>query len=121
MTSAVAEMSSLENLIKAQAYGLGFDLVGITDLGPVETAAHFEEWIANDYAGDMEYLLRGAAKRRNSRLPFEGAMSAIVVGLNYGGREAAGPVARYARGDDYHELMTARLRELRQWIEAEIG
>src|SRR2546423_811941 len=121
MTSAVGEMISVENLIKAEAYGLGFDLVGITGLGPAETAAQFEEWIANGYAGDMEYLPRGAAKRRNSRLPFEGAISAIVVGLNYGGREEAGPVARYARGDDYHELMMARLRELHQWIEGEIG
>ena len=121
MTSAIAETNSVENLIKAQAYGLGFDLVGITPLGPAETAPRFEEWIARGYAGDMEYLPRGAAKRQNSRLPFEGAISAIVVGLNYGGREAAGPVARYARGDDYHELMTARLRELHRWIEREIG
>ena len=121
MTSAVAETISVENLIKGQAYGLGFDLVGITTLGPAETASRFEEWIANGYAGEMGYLARGAAKRRNSRLPFEGAISAIVVGLNYGGREATGPIARYARGDDYHELMTARLRELHQWVEREIG
>ena len=98
MTSAVAETISVENLIKGQAYGLGFDLVGITTLGPAETASRFEEWIANGYAGEMGYLARGAAKRRNSRLPFEGAISAIVVGLNYGGREATGPIARYARG-----------------------
>jgi epoxyqueuosine reductase len=121
MTSAVAETISVENLIKGQAYGLGFDLVGITTLGPAETASQFEKWIANGYAGEMEYLARGAAKRRNSRLPFEGAISAIVVGLNYGGREATGPIARYARGDDYHELMTARLRELHQWVEQEVG
>ena len=121
MTSAVAETISVENLIKAQAYGLGFDLVGITPLGPAETAAQFEEWIANGYSGDMDYLPRGAAKRRDSRLPFEGAISAIVVGLNYGGREQAGAVARYARGDDYHDLMTARLRELHRWIEQEFG
>ncbi|HJP59006.1 MAG TPA: QueG-associated DUF1730 domain-containing protein, partial [Gemmatimonadaceae bacterium] len=121
MTSAIAETISVENLIKAQAYGLGFDLVGITALGPAETASQFEEWIAKGYAGDMQYLTRGAAKRQNSRLPFQGATSAIVVGLNYGGRQAAGPVARYARGDDYHELMTARLRELHRWIEAETG
>ena len=121
MTNAVAETVSVENLIKAQAYGLGFDLVGITALGPAETAAQFEEWIANGYAGDMEYLPRGAAKRRDSRLPLAGAISAIVVGLNYGGREPSGPVARYARGDDYHEVMTARLRELHKSIERRIG
>ena len=59
MTSAVVEALSLEQLIKAQACGLGFDLTGITSLGPVETAAAFETWIARGYAGEMDYLPRG--------------------------------------------------------------
>jgi epoxyqueuosine reductase len=121
MSTAVAEMISVETLIKAQAYGLGFDLVGITRLGPMETAANFDAWIAKGYAGEMEYLARGAGKRRDSRLPFDGAISAIVVGLNYGGRQPPGPVARYARGDDYHDVMTDRLCELHRWLETEIG
>jgi epoxyqueuosine reductase len=121
MTTAVAESLSVENLIKAQAYALGFDLVGITALGPMETADRFDAWLASGYAGEMQYLPRGAAKRRDSRLPFDGAVSAIVVGLNYGGREQSGPVARYARGDDYHDLMTDRLRELHHQLQAEIG
>lgn len=121
MTASVAESLSVENLIKAQAYGLGFDMVGIASLGPMETAAQFDAWISKDYAGEMQYLARGAEKRRDSRLPFEGAISAIVVGLNYGGREQSGPVARYARGDDYHDLVTDRLRELHRQIETEIG
>src|SRR4051812_17408534 len=121
MTAAVAEMTSVENLIKAQAYGLGFDLVGITTLGPMETVENFDAWINKGYAGEMEYLPRGADKRRDSRLPFDGAISAIVVGLNYGGRETPGPVARYARGDDYHDVMIDRLVELHRWLEAEIG
>ena len=121
MSAVVAETISVETLIKAQAYGLGFDLVGITSLGPMATAARFDDWIANGYAGEMEYLPRAAAKRRDSRLPFAGAVTAIVVGLNYGGREQSGPVARYARGDDYHELMTERLRDLHRWLEREMG
>ena len=121
MSTVVVAPVPVENLIKAQAYGLGFDLVGITRLGPMETAAKFDEWIDNGYAGEMEYLPRGADKRRDSRLPFTGAVSAVVVGLNYGGREKSGPVARYARGDDYHDLMTRRLTELHRWLETEIG
>jgi epoxyqueuosine reductase len=112
---------SLAPLIKAQAYGLGFDLVGITTLGPAETAAAFDDWVARGYGGEMEYLRRGAAKRRDTRLPVDGATSAIVVGMNYGGTEPPGPVARYARGDDYHDVMTAKLRELHDWIGARLG
>jgi epoxyqueuosine reductase len=121
MTSAVAESASLEDLIKGQAYGLGFDLVGITALGPMETSGAFDAWVAKGYAGEMDYLPRGAEKRRDSRLPFPGARSAIVVGLEYGGREPSGPVARYARGDDYHEIMTDRLKELHRWLATESG
>jgi epoxyqueuosine reductase len=121
MTSAVAESVALKDLIKGQAYGLGFDLVGIAALGPMETFGAFDAWVAKGYAGEMDYLPRGAEKRRDSRLPFPGARSAIVVGLEYGGREPSGPVARYARGDDYHEIMTDRLKELHRWLETEIG
>jgi epoxyqueuosine reductase len=69
----------------------------------------------------MEYLPRGSAKRADSRLPFEGASSAIVVGLSYGGREPSGPIARYARGDDYHDVMVAKLDQLHRQIEADAG
>ena len=120
MIAQIAEVLSLEQLLKAQAYGLGFDLVGITSLGPMETADTFDSWIEHGYAGEMGYLARGAEKRRDSRLPVAGATSAIVVGLSYGGREPSGPVARYARGDDYHDVMTARLDELHRWLELEV-
>ena len=112
---------SVSGLIKAQAYGLGFDLVGITSLAPAESARAFDEWISQGYAGDMDYLARGAEKRRDSRLPFAGTTHAIVVGLDYGGREPAGPVARYARGDDYHDIITNRLNELHKWLVSEVG
>jgi epoxyqueuosine reductase len=121
MIDALPQSIPLEDMIKAQAYGLGFDLVGITSLGPMETSAAFDDWIEKGYAGDMEYLERGSEKRRDTRLPFHGAKSAIVVGLDYGGREPSGPVARYARGDDYHDIMTGQLRELHRWIESELG
>src|SRR5437588_9185658 len=117
----VAAPTGIENLIKAQAYGLGFDLVGITSLGPMQTAPEFEAWIANGYAGEMDYLPGWAERRRDSRLPFPAATHAIVVGMNYGGREPSGPVARYARGDDYHDVMVARLKELHRWLDAEVG
>lgn len=111
----------MKERIRAQAYGLGFDLVGITKLGPVESAAALDEWLEHGYAGDMEYIARGAEKRHDTRLPVPGATSAIVVGLDYGGAEPTGPVARYARGDDYHEIMVEKLRELQRWIGREAG
>lgn len=113
--------TSLEQRIKDRARELGFDPVGITRLGPATTHDAFARWLAKGYAGEMGYLERGAEKRRDTRLPFPGARSAIVVGLDYGGREPSGPVARYARGDDYHEIMVDRLDTLHRWLETETG
>ena len=121
MIAPLAQARALEERIKAQAFGLGFDLAGIARLGPAETASAFDDWVAHGYAGDMHYLPRWAEKRRDTRLPFPGTASAIVVAMSYGGTAPPGPVARYARGDDYHDVMVARLRELHGWIAAEVG
>ncbi|MGI9090830.1 MAG: epoxyqueuosine reductase, partial [Gemmatimonadaceae bacterium] len=121
MAETVVTAQELARQIKGQAQSLGFDLVGITSLGQAETAPYFDEWIAAGYAGEMAYLERGAEKRHDTRRPFEGVSSAIVVGMNYGGTQPAGPVARYARGDDYHDVMTSKLDALHRWLEAEVG
>ena len=112
---------SLERRIKARAAELGFDPVGITQLGPAATHEAFERWVQAGYAGEMAYMERGLEKRADTRLPFDGVRSAIVVGLNYGGKQPSGPIARYARGDDYHDVMVDRLVSLHRWIDAERG
>lgn len=111
----------VNDLIKAQAFGLGFDLVGITRLGPAQTAPMFEAWLSRGYAGEMGYMERWSEKRGDTRLPFAGAVSAVVVGLNYGGTSPSGPIARYARGDDYHEIMWRKLDSLHDWLQEKTG
>jgi len=107
--------------IKAQAYGLGFDLVGIATLGPAGTWPAYARWLERGFAGDMAWLHRDAALRKDMRLPKRGAKTAIVVGLDYGGRAPAGTVARYARGRDYHEVIKSRLHRLLAWLEESAG
>src|SRR5690349_4397233 len=121
-TPAIGTLApELQHRLEAQAYGLGFDLVGFAQLGPVESAPYFEQWLADGRAGDMHYLAKWADKRRDTRLPYAGVASAVVVAMEYGGREPSGPVARYARGDDYHDVMWERLDALHRWLEAELG
>ena len=107
--------------IKAQAYALGFDLAGIARLGPAGTFGSFEQWLARGKGGEMGWLSRDAPLRRDTRLPKRGARSAIVVALEYGGRQPAGSVARYARGRDYHGVIKERLWKLLKWLETETG
>jgi epoxyqueuosine reductase len=109
------------NAIKAQAYALGFDLAGIARLGPVGTFEAFQKWLDRGQSGEMRWLSRDATLRRDTRLPHRGAKSAVVVALDYGGREPQGTLARYARGADYHAVMKERLRKLLKWLETETG
>ena len=110
---------TFEARLKAQALGFGFDLVGITTLGPVESAPRLERWLEAGHHGEMEYLARGAELRRDTTRPEPGMRSALVVAMEYGGREPTGPVARYARGDDYHRVMWDRRDDVLAWARAE--
>lgn len=112
----------LEERIKAAAYGLGFDLAGIAALGEPATRAEFDAWLARGMHAEMAYLEgAGAELRRDTRRPHPGATHAVVVAMEYGGRAPSGSIARYARGDDYHDLLRGRLRELHAWLEHELG
>ena len=118
---ATDSAASISSLIKSAAYGLGFDLVGITTLGPAASAPAFKQWLERGFDGEMAYLERGAEKRSDTRLPYPGARSAVVVAMNYGGTAPSGPVAKYARGEDYHDVMVERLHELHGRVDQLIG
>ena len=120
-TTSALDSAALSRLAKAHAYAQGFDLAGIAALGPSTTAQAFDEWLDAGYAGEMHYLARGADKRRDTRLPRPGTTHALVVALDYGGKEPSGPVARYARGDDYHDVMERKLRAVHARLEEEVG
>ena len=64
---------------------------------------------------------RGADKRCDPQLVLSGAQSVIVVAMNYwqgdySQRAGAGRIARYAWGDDYHDVMLEKLREIDQFL-----
>lgn len=121
MTAPFERPEFTQRLI-AQAYGLGFDAAGVARLGGPATRSAFDAWLGQGYQAGMGYLTgTGAALRADSRLPHGGASHALVLAASYGGREPSGPVARYARGDDYHELLRERVRALHHWIEVELG
>jgi epoxyqueuosine reductase len=101
---------------------LGFDAAGVARLGEPATRDAFDAWLQAGYQASMAYLDgEGAALRRDSTRPHPGATHGVVLAASYGGREPSGPVARYARGDDYHEVLRERVRELHHWLEAELG
>ncbi len=113
--------SGFEHRLKTQAFAAGFDLAGIATLGVPDTVAHFDDWLQRGYHGEMAYMETRAELRRDARRPVAGMHSALVVALNYGGTQPAGPIARYARFADYHRVMWDKLDALLAWVRSELG
>jgi epoxyqueuosine reductase len=132
MQTAVQSPAGLAARIRARALEMGFDDVGIAPVGPSAHGEAYERWLAAGMHGEMGYLARedAVAKRRDPAVLVPGARSAVVVALNYFPPEdarapsSADPsravFARYARGEDYHEMMKERLIALQEWISAEL-
>ena len=117
--------ATLTETVKAQAHALGFDHVAI---GPADPPAHGPElrrWLEAGHAGTMAYLERRLAERLDPQRVLRGARSVVCVALNYYQGPAAdpswSPVARYAWGRDYHDLMLPRLEALAGLLEESCG
>ncbi len=124
MTRGDADRTSpgaLASRLKAQAYGVGFDLAGVVRLGPSPTFPHFDDWLRAGNAGEMRYLARVSGGRADPRAHLPLARSALVVAINYDGTQPSGAIARYARGDDYHDVVLGKLRALEVWLRLEVG
>ena len=105
-----------------QARALGFALCRVAKCGPPAHGETFRSWLEAGMAGEMTpWLERGSEKRLDPQVVLPGARSMIVLALNYWqglgetGRPSAaatGRIARYAWGDDYHDLIETKLRAL---------
>jgi epoxyqueuosine reductase len=118
-------MTSAE--IKQKARELGFDRCGVAPAAGFPELSFLEEWLARGYAGTMAYLERTADLRADVRRVLSTARSVIVTATNYNtarpySTECGDPhlaqVARYAWGDDYHDVVGARLDALLTWMRA---
>jgi epoxyqueuosine reductase len=108
----------LTTAIKHEALRLGFDAVGIARAERLPEAP-FEEWLRRGYHGTMDYLQRSAPQRLDPNRVLAGVKSVVAAALLYRhpddrrpGEKGRGVVSRYARGADYHDLMTRRLEAL---------
>ncbi len=113
------------DLLVAWALDCGFDRAGVATLEPSRHGDALEEWIARGDHAQMGYLERRVEVRLDASKLLEGARSALCVAQHYSPpaqpnelNDLWSGVARYARGRDYHDTMTPRLRELGERIEA---
>jgi epoxyqueuosine reductase len=115
----------LTRSIKSRALELGFDRVALGPATPPPHADAFERWLDAGYAGGMTYMARTRAERADPERLLPGARSVVAVALSYAppgpDSEDWQPVARYARGRDYHEVMQPKLRALAAFIDDTAG
>lgn len=123
--------AALRNRIRARARALGFDGVRITGPRPSGHMDFYRSWIEEGAHGEMGYLARedSIARRGDLRLTMADVRSVVLVTHNYyqpdppglaeDGRRAV--IARYARGDDYHDVMKRRLVKLLAEIGEDVG
>ena len=122
---------TLSNRIKQQAYDLGFALCAITTPDPPPHLDEYEAWLGQGFHGEMSYM--GSERARHRRADpltvFPECRSILVLATNYYQGDLqrpvddvpTGQVARYAWGEDYHDVLLERLRQLIDFIEKDIG
>jgi epoxyqueuosine reductase len=130
-TAAATMPGDVKTNLVEFARKLGFDSCHVAECSPPAHADEFERWLSAGAHGEMEYMARGAEKRGDPQKILPGAKSVIVLALNYfqgnsnpewrltaaetaAATEAGvgGRIARYAWGDDYHDLTVAKLEKI---------
>jgi len=118
---------TLSAQIKNRAIELGFAKCGVVPAERLDTAdSRLREWLRREFHGEMRWMEREPEKRSDPRSVFPAARSVIVLAMNYftpyphADDPSRGKVSRYAWGDDYHSVLRGRLRELLDWINAEV-
>jgi epoxyqueuosine reductase len=103
---------------------IGFDSCRIAACSSPPHANEFRIWLHDEAHGEMSYMERGEEKRCDPHKVLPGARAIVVLALNYfqGSRKtgdtpaAAGKIARYAWGDDYHELIASKLDKIDEFL-----
>ncbi|MFL6228348.1 MAG: tRNA epoxyqueuosine(34) reductase QueG [Pyrinomonadaceae bacterium] len=115
--------TELTALVKELARAEGFDKVGVVRAAPLaEERERLEEWLRRGLHGEMRWMERDTAQRTDPRQVFAGARSVVVCALNYftphthaadtSADTATGKISRYAWGDDYHDVVGGKLKNL---------
>jgi epoxyqueuosine reductase len=108
-----------------RATELGFASCRVARADAPRHAPEFRAWLRDGAAGEMQWLHRGEEKRCHPSRVLPEARSVVVLAMNYwqgnDGSAPAGRIARYAWGDDYHDVILEKLRTLDDFLRARGG
>lgn len=104
--------------IRRLAQTLGFDDCRFAPASPPPHADRFQNWLTDQRHGELTWMERNAHKRADPDMIVPGARTIICLAASYGHHPAqtdashAGRVARYARHQDYHDVLAKPLKQL---------
>lgn len=117
-----------KTFIRERAAALGFDACRFASAAePWSAGERLAHFVEAGRHGDMGWMETTLERRAHPTAMWDGARTAIVLGLNYGpGHDplpemddrSAAYISVYARGDDYHEVIKGRLKTLAGQIAA---
>ena len=125
--------AELAERVRAAGQALGFTRVGFAAIEPLQLGGErLAAWLAQGLHAELDYLTSGP--RHDPRQLLSEAKTLIAVALSYpatrtlvplrqgaDGPALTGIVARYARGEDYHDVMRKKLRRLADAIANLLG
>lgn len=122
----IGSKSKYTQFIKQEAKRLGFMSCGISKAEFLEEEApRLEAWLNKNMQGEMRYMENHFDKRLDPTKLVEDSKSVISLLLNYYPSEKqianSYKLSKYAYGTDYHFVIKAKLKELLQSIQEEIG
>lgn len=118
---------SHSQLIRDEAYRLGFDMIGFAKAEFMDIEARrLEDWLNQHYHGEMHYMANHFDKRVDPAKLVPGAKSVISLVYNYYTEKQqedseAPKISKYAYGKDYHFVIKGKLKSLLNFIRNEIG
>ena len=113
--------------IREEALRLGFMACGFAKARFLEEEApRLEQWLSNNYQGEMAWLANHFDKRLDPTKLVPGAKTVVSLLYNYYPEEQqkdseAPKIAKYAYGQDYHFVLKSKLKDLLAFIQTEIG
>ena len=127
--------TELKSQLISFAKEVGFDSCRVAVCNAPAHANDFREWLRDGAHGEMNYMQRGEEKRCDPEKILPGVQSIVALALNYFQGDAAHPamqdpgaasraaatgrtgrIARYAWGDDYHDVIGAKLNRIDQFL-----
>ena len=121
----------IKTVIRAEALKRGFDVCGFARAdAPWLAGERLSAFVEAGRHGTMDWMAVTRDRRSHPNAMWPAARSAVVLGLNYGPdadprQQLEDPtraaISVYAQGDDYHEVIKGRLKDLGGWTQARFG